>query len=590
MPVLGLRLKLDRTYAAPPTLFVVRDEHAIQVLLKACISPIGNDLVKNAFASRSKLWSPIPARSSLSSTLILWVVAGLIAALLLLPIIYLIMRAIGAGEAAWQNLLRARTLQTLARTLWLAGAVTVLSTLIALPLAWLTTRTDLPLRRVWALLTPLPLVIPSYVGAYVLASALGPRGLLQQLLEALVGIERLPSLYGFYGSLITLTLLSYPYLLLSLRAALQRMDPALEEAGRSLGDSQWRTFWKITAPLLRPALGAGGLLVALYTLRDFGAVAIMRYDTFTRVIYVQYQSFDRSQAALLALVLVVVTLFFIALETRIQQRARYFQGVTGALRPPLLVPLGKWRWPALLFCTAIVFFSLVLPATLLLYWLVRGLTAGEQIAGLGVATWNSVQAAGLAAVATVLAALPVAILVVRRPSLLTHLLERLTYAAYALPSIVIALALVFFGANHAPWLYQTLPMLLLAFCILFLPQAVGTLRAAMLQIPPSLEEAARSLGRRPLHVFATITLPLLRAGLVSGASMVFLTAMKELPATLLLAPIGYKTLATTVWSAVSEAFFAAAAAPALLIVLMSSLPMTLIMLREQSHDPNNRTL
>ncbi len=524
------------------------------------------------------------------STLILWTIGALVAVALLLPTGYLLMRAVDAGAAGWQNLLRPRTLQTLFRTIWLALSVTAVSALIAVPLAWITVRTDVPLRRLWATITPLPLVIPSYVGAYLLASALGPRGLLQQLLETTLGVERLPSLYGFPGALITLTLLSYPYLLLSVRAALLRMDPALEEASLSLGHSTWLTFWRVTVPLLRPALGAGGLLVGLYTLRDFGAVALMRYDTFTRVIYVQYQSFDRSQAALLALVLIAVTLLFVMLEARLQQRANYFQGATGALRPPIQIALGHWRWPAFFFCVTVVLFSLVLPALMLLYWLARGLAAGETVMALGTATWNAVLASGLAALVTVAVAPAISLLVVRRPSWLTYLLERLTYSAYALPGIVVALALVFLGANHAPWLYQTLPMLILAYAILFLPQAVGTVRASLLQIHPSLEEVARSLGKRPSRVFLTITLPLLRPGLLAGASMVFLTAMKELPATLLLAPIGFKTLATAVWSSVSEAFFAAAAAPALLIILMSSLPMTFLILYEQRHEHNHRPL
>ncbi len=510
--------------------------------------------------------------------------------LLLLPLFYLLLRTVEAGDTAWQNLWRMRTLATLLRTVGLAGAVTMLAALFAVPLAWLTVRTDLPLRRLWATLAPLPLVIPSYVGAYLLASALGPRGLLQGWLEWAFGVGRLPSLYGFPGALFTLTFLSYPYLFLSVRAALLRLDPALEEASRSLGHSAWRTFWRITLPLLRPALGAGGLLVALYTLRDFGAVAIMRYDTFTRVIYVQYQSFDRAQAALPALVLIAVTMIFVTLEGRAQQQARYVQGERGAIRPPIVMALGRWRWPALLFCAIVIFFSLILPALMLLYWLVRGLSAGEIAPALGSATWNALSASALAALVTVVMAVPVGLLVVRRPGKLTHLLERLTYSAYALPGIVIALALVFLGANHLPWLYQTLPMLVLAYLILFIPQAVGTVRSSLLQIHPSLEEAAQSLGRGPMRVFATITLPLLRPGLLAGAAMVFLTAMKELPATLLLAPIGFKTLATMVWSSVSEAYFATAAAPALLIILLSSVPMTIFILREQSHEPNRRTM
>jgi iron(III) transport system permease protein len=514
----------------------------------------------------------------------LWAGGAVVAVALLLPTVYLAIRAVEASDSLFQTLLRPRTWATLARTAWLAISVTTVSAAIAVPLAWLTSRTDLPLRRLWAVLTPLPLVIPSYVGAYLLVSALGPRGLAQQWLEAPFGITRLPELYGFPGALFTLTLLSYPYILLSVRAALQRMDPALEEASRSLGHTAWGTFWRVTLPHLRPALGAGGLLVALYALRDFGAVSIMRYDTFTRVIYQQYQSFDRSHAALFALILIGLTLIMLALEARMHGRARYDHGGTGVAHPPRSVPLGRWRWPALLFCAVVVLFSLFLPAGVLAYWLLRGLRAGESISALGAATWNSLVASGIGAAATVLAALPVAILVVRRPGRISRALERLTYSAFALPGIAVALSLVFFGVNYALFLYQTFSMLILAYGILFLPQATGALRTALLQVHPSLEEAARSLGRRPAYVFLTITAPLIRPGLVAGASLVFLTAMKELPATLILAPIGFKTLAIDVWSAVSEAFFARAAAPALAIVLLSSLPMALFTVRERRVD------
>ena len=534
-------------------------------------------------------WFPRHIKFSASSVL-LWIVGALVAASLLLPTFYLLVRAMEAGESAWRALLRPNMLYTLLRTVWLAFSVTLLSMFIAVPLAWLTVRSDLPGRRFWATVTPLPLVLPSYVGAYLLISALGPRGLLQQGLESLLGVERIPSLYGFPGALITLTLLSYPYLFLSVRSALLRIDPALEEASRSLGRNGWQSFGWVVLPLLRPALGSGGLLVALYTLRDFGAVALMRYDTFARVLYIQYQSFDRAQAAIPGLLLIAVTLLFVAFEGSLQRRARYTQGERGSLRPPAIVQLGWWRWPALIFCGLVVFFSLLLPTAMLIYWLVRGLLAGESMPTLAAATWNALFVSLLAALTTVLIALPVSWLVVRQPGRLSHLLERLTYSAYALPGIVIALALVFLGANHLPWLYQSIPLLIFGYMILFIPQAVSTIRSSLLQIHPSLEEAAHSLGKGSWRVFATITLPLLQPGLLAGAAMVFLTTMKELPATLLLAPTGFKTLAMAVWSSVSEAYFAAAAAPALLIVLMSSLPMTFLILREQNHDTDRRSM
>jgi iron(III) transport system permease protein len=278
---------------------------------------------------------------------------------------------------------------------------------------------------------------------------------------------------------------------------------------------------------------------------------------------------------------VALTLVFVFLEARVQRRARYYQHQNGAARTLRPVSLGRWKIPALLFCGTVMVFSLVLPAGVLAYWLVRGMQAGEMIGDVWRAAGNSLLVSGLGAVVAIAVALPLAVLMVRHASSSTRLVERITYAAFALPGIVVALTLVFFGATYAPMLYQTLPMLLFAYLILFLPQALGAVRSSLLQIHPSLEEAAASLGKRPSQIFATITLPLLRPGIIAGACLVFLTAMKELPATLILAPIGMKTLATSIWSAVSEAFFAQAAAPALLLILMSSLPMAFFILRER---------
>jgi len=524
---------------------------------------------------------PRVTRPSPRAFFLLWLPSIFAAVAVLLPIVYLLIRAFSGGLSPWAFLLRSQTLTVLARTLWLGAWVTLASIIIALPIAWLTVRTDLPQRRLWAILTPLPLVIPSYVGAYLFASALGPRGLLQGLLEEPFGITRLPDIYGFPGALLVLTLLNYPFVLLSLRAALHRMDPALEEASRSLGENNWRTFWRVIFPQLRPAMASGGLLVLLYVLRDFGAVSIMRYDTFTRVIYIQYQnSFDRITAAALAIVLVALSISVLIAEYRARGRAKLERNPR-ATRLPKLIELGRWRWPALLLCATVVTWALLLPAGILSFWLLRGLADGGAIANLLPALKNSVFAAGLAAGIAVLAAIPVVILDVRRPSWISRVIERSTYMGFALPGIVIALALVFFGANLTPFLYQTLPMLLFAYMILFLPETVGSLRASLLQVHPSLEEAASSLGKKPAEVFRRITFPLIRPGLAGGAALVFLTSMKELPATLILAPTGFKTLSTSIWAAVSEAFFAQAAAPALLLIIASSVPLAILLHRER---------
>ena len=512
----------------------------------------------------------------------LWLPAILIAGAMALPLVYLLVRTLGAGSELGDLLLRQRTLEILVRSVVLVAAVTAASASIAVPLAWLTSRTDLPLRWMWTTLTSLPLVIPSYIGAFLVVVALGPRGMLQGALEGPFGVERLPDIYGFPGALLTLTLLSYPYILLPARAALGHMDPSLEEASRSLGQGTWTTFRRITLPLLRPALAAGALLVALYTLSDFGAVSLLRYETFTWAIYLQYDSaFNRTLAAALSLVLVLVAVAILLMDSRARGRARYYRSSAGAVHTPAPVRLGPWRWPALAFCASVVIMALALPMSILGYWVVRGLSAGESIPNLWDATASSLYVSSLAAVAALVAAMPVAFLAVRFPGRASVLLERVSYLGFALPGIVVALALVFFGSQFATPIYQTLGLLLFAYVVLFLPASVSAIRVSLLQISPRIEEAARSLGKGPMQVLHSITLPLLRSGLLAGAALVFLLTMKELPATLILGPLGFKTLATSIWSTSSEAFFAQAAAYALVLILVSSIPMAFLMLRER---------
>ncbi|HZY57395.1 MAG TPA: iron ABC transporter permease [Rubrobacteraceae bacterium] len=513
-----------------------------------------------------------------------WVPAVLIAAAMALPLVYLFLRALENGWAGiFEVALRDRSLAVLFRSVTLAAVVTAASVTVAVPLAWLTVRTDLPGRPVWVVLAALPLVIPSYVGGFVLVSTLGPKGFVQEVLAPL-GVERLPEIYGLPGAAFALTLFSYPYVLLTARGALRGMDPALEEASRGLGSGGWTTFFRVTLPQLKPAIVAGALLVALYSLSDFGAVSLLQFDSFTREIYTQYRAaFDRTPAAILGLMLVALHGAILALEARTRGKARYHRSTAGSARPydEAAVALGHWRWPALLFCATLVLLALVMPVGVLTFWLARGLAAGEPLRLLWEAAFNSVYVSGLAAGVAALAALPVAILAVRFPGRVAGLIERLSYLGYALPGIVLALALVFFGANFAPGLYGTLGLLVFAYAVHFLPQAVGATRAALLQVRPSVEEAARGLGRRPIRVVATVTAPLASSGILAGATLVFLTTMKELPATLLLAPLGFDTLATSIWTATSGAFFARAAAPALLLILVSALPMYLLVVRER---------
>jgi iron(III) transport system permease protein len=507
--------------------------------------------------------------------------AGAVAGATLLPLAYLVYHTATVGPQVGALLLQPRTAEVLANSVILAAVVTGASLLLAVPLAFLTIRTDLPARRFWSLATALPLAVPSYVGAFAYLATLAPRGSLLQLALAPWGVERLPSLYGWPGTVLVLTLFTYPYVLLTVRAALRGLDPGLEEVARTLGYGPREAFFKLTLPHLRPAMAAGGLLVALYTLSDFGTPSLLRFDSFTRVIYVQYLTLDRSLAAVLALLLVAVAAAVLFLEYRVQGRFRYYRTGAGAQRQPGLVALGPWRWPALALCALVVTLALLLPLAVVGYWFVRGTLAGVTVLPVWDLALNALFVSGLAAVFVVLAAFPVAYLVVRYPGPLSHLAERSTYLGFAMPGVVVALALVFFGANFATPLYQTLLMLLFAYMVLFIPQAVGAIRSALLQLNPNLEEASRLLGRGTWATLRAVTVPLARSGLLTGAALIFLTTIRELPATLLLSPIGFGTLATRVWSATEEALFAQAAVPALLLVALSALTMGIILHQEE---------
>jgi iron(III) transport system permease protein len=488
-------------------------------------------------------------------------------ALVLLPLAYLGVRAATGGADAWRVLGRRGTAELVLDTTLLVAAVVLAAVAIGVPLAWLVVRTDLPLRALWGTGAALPLVIPSYVAALALLGAFGPRGMLQRLLEGPLGVDRLPEIYGFPGAFLALTLSTYPYVFLLVAAALRELDPALEEAAQGLGRSRPATFLRVTVPALRPAIAGGALLVALYALADFGAVSLMQYDAITRAIYLQYRAlFDRDPAAVLALVLVLLTAFVLLLESRWRRGAGYFRAAPGAARRPAPIALGRWRWPALAFCAAVVGLFLVVPVVVLVYWTARGTSfALEWQAGA-----NSVLVSVLAAAVAVPAVVPVALLARRRRVPWTRALERLAFVPNALPGIVIALSLVFFAARYGGPIYQTLGLLVFAYVVRFFPQALAGSGAALDAVNPRFEEAARGLGRGPVSAFAAATLPLVRSGFAAGAALVFLSTMKELPATLLLRPIGFDTLATEVWKYTQVASYSRAAPPALLLIALSA--------------------
>ncbi|MDZ4763944.1 MAG: iron ABC transporter permease [Chloroflexota bacterium] len=495
-----------------------------------------------------------------------------------IPIVYLILRAAGLGAAGIAELLSARTWSVVGNSVVLAGAVVITSVLIGVPFAWLTTRTDLPLRRFWLIAGLLPVVIPSYIGTMALIWVFSPRGALQGLLEPF-GVERLPSIYGFFGAWFAITLFSFPYIVLPVRAALLRMDGALEDSARSLGLSARRVFWRVTLPSLRPALGAGIVLTALYTLSDFGAVSLMRYDAFTRVIYSQYtSSFDRERAALLALILIGLTFVLLAVSHRWTRATHTYRAGTGVCRPPRRIRLGAWRIPALIFVALPVGLGVLIPLGVLVSWALSGSARPD----LPVAIVNTLSASSVSAFVTVIAALPLGLLAARHHSRLSDWLKRVAYVGYALPGVVIGLAFVFFVANLLPNWYQTLPVLLVGYIVRFLPISASATQSAMSQISPRLEDAARSMGLSRVAVLRRVILPLARDGVLAGLALVFMNIMKELPTTLILSPTGFNTLATSIWTANTNARFVDTGLPSLLLIGFTAISLIWIVRRSEA--------
>ncbi|WP_212846147.1 iron ABC transporter permease [Catellatospora sp. IY07-71] len=492
-------------------------------------------------------------------------------AVALIPLVYLGVRTTEAGGARIRaELLTRTTLDLAAVSLALAAVVTAGCLLLGVGTAYLVTRTDLPLRRTFGVVAALPLAMPTYVAAFGWVSVVD-------------------GFHGFWPAALVLTFCSYPYVYLPTAAALSSVDPATEEVSQSLGRGAWGTFTGVTLRQIRPAVIAGGLLVALYVLSDFGAVALLRVNTFTRAVFTSFDlGFDRTGALVQATALVAVTLVILGAELAVRRHdTRYAKVGAGARRPPHILRLGPWRAAALLTVAAVAAGSFAVPTAALVHWTAEGVSRPGSLAEIATAAGNSMGVSALGAALTMLLALPIGLLTARAPGPPAAVLDRLTYLTHALPGLVVGLSLVFFGINVAYPLYQTHWLLALAYATLFLPLAVGAVASAAAQSPPGLEEAARSLGRGPWAVLRTVTLPLTLPGIGAGGALVFLTCMKELPATLLLRPTGMDTLATELWTHTSVAAYAAASPYAALLVLLSAAPV--LVLARRALTPGGRS-
>lgn len=483
-------------------------------------------------------------------------------ALIALPIIYVLMRSWGAGwQAIWSELARPRTLRLLGNTVTLCLSVTFFASLIGYAAAWFTERTDLRGKWLWRVLCCLPLAMPAFVASFAWKS-LGP------------------SFQGMPGAVLILSMESFPLIFLPVAASLRSMDPGMEEVSRSLGKGPGTTFWKVTLPRTLPALGGGALLVAAHMLSEFGALALLRVQTFTTAIFQQYElQFDNASAAVLSALLMLLCLPVAFGEMWLRRGVRFSKVGRNTARRGSPARLGRAQPLVMLGFIAVAIVSLGVPFGRLGYWLVKGVSAGRGLDALGPALFGSLSLALPGTVVTTLIALPLVLLVLRSRGFFARFADRLPYVVHGLPGLVVALALVYLSIRLLPAIYQTRAVLFAAYAILFLPLAQSAIRASAELVPREIEEVARTLGRSPLQAFVSVTLPSLAPGLGAALALVALELMRELTATLILAPTGVVTLATEVWSHTNDSAYAAAAPFAALLVLISGIPVYIFTLR-----------
>ncbi len=502
------------------------------------------------------------------------VVTGLVFAS---PALFLLYESVRLGGDLVEVVATPAVLAPLARSLVLAGACATGCMVLGTVLAVLVSRTDVHGRRALRVLLAMPIVVPSFVGATALIAATGRSGL----------VPFVPRPEGFVGAFVVLTVLSYPYVYLLVLARLRHTPRSHEEAARLLGAGTWRTSTTVLLPQLRPAAAAGGLLVFLYVLSDFGAVALLRYDTITRAIY-STRLLDRTTSVTLGLFLAGLAIAATALA---RTAAPAPPGPRPA-KPAQRIALGLWRLPVSLLPWAVLLVGLFGPVLVFAIWALRGSTAvgfgysgpGDSLAFLVQPTLNSAGAAVVAAVVAVVLVLPLAVASVRRPGRLSRAVVAVVTSVFALPGLLVALTLVFVALSvPGPLgaLYQTFPLLVLGYVLHFGAQALRSSQTALAAVPARLDEAARTLGASPRRRFLTVDLPLVLPGLLAGGGLVLLSTLKELPATALLAPTGFQTLATRIFGAAQDGFFAEVGVTSLVLLAMSTVLTWVLVLRPE---------
>lgn len=529
--------------------------------------------------------------------------AGFIALLVSTPIVVVVWSLATPSVEIWLHLWRTYLLELVWNTLALLVGVGLGVLLLGTGLAWLVTMYRFPGRRLFEWVLMLPMAVPAYVMGFVFLALFDFTGPVQSGWRWMFGLKTwFPDIASYGGVVLVMTLVLYPYVYLLARTAFGEQSASMVEAARSLGYGELGVFCKVMIPLARPSLAAGLALALMEALADFGTVSIYGYSTFTVAIYrVWFGLFNREAATELASILLCFTFGLLLVERLGRQRARFSQteGSVRGLAPRLL--RGWQARAATGVCSLIVCVAFVLPMAQLLWWTIGTLGGSEAGARYPAFLLNTLVLAAVTAVIAVIVAMILAYGLRLSRSPIVASLCRFASLGYALPGSVIAIGVLIplsfvdhtldsflrrtLGISSGLLLTGSMVGLVFAYLVRFLAISTHTLEAGLAKITPSMDLAARSLGTSSGGVLRRIHVPLLRSSLGCAAILVFVDVMKEMPATLLLRPFGYDTLAIRIWQLTSESFWEAAALPALTIVAGGVLPVLLLMRRLQSGPP-----
>ncbi len=510
-----------------------------------------------------------------SSQRVLQIISLIVLAIVAVPLTYIALNLISSPSKFLEYILDRKTLLLAWNTIILALTVTIASMCISVPLAIITIRSNLPLRKIIRVFLCVPLIFPSYIYGFLFIIVFGPKGALYEVLAPL-GVERIPELYGFVGAFLCLTLLSYPYIFISVSSSLLKLDYTYEEVSLSLGKTIWYTYGNVIIPLLKPAIIVGAILVTLYVVSDFGAVSLLQYKSFSYVIYNQYETIQRSAAASTSSILILIGLLSIWFYRPDSANSNLYRSSATIPRNARLIDLGKYKWVIAFIIGMLIFVSVILPISVLLYWGYTFTINLDDFFKMS-SIYNSIYASAVGAICTVALSIPIALLIAKHKDGFSILIEKISYIGFVLPGIVVALAVVYFGINFARPIYQTIILLSLGYIILFLPVSIGVIKPVLLQINPKIEESAKILGASNFKIWKTINIPAMMPGLSGAFVIVFILIMKELPATLILAPLNFDTLATSIWTHATEASFGMAAVYSGILLLLTGLPMFVLL-------------